>query len=336
MKVKLLCALLFVIAATIAPSRSLLASECGEISIARMHWQSAALLAEIDKLILTEGYGCPVTLVPGDTIPTFQSMNERGAPDVAPELWINSIREQLDKAVDEQRLFYGAKALADGGIEGWWIPHYVALTHPHITNVAEALKHPEIFIDPEDPEKGAVHNCPPDWSCSISTRNLFKAFEAEKKGFRLVEASSAEELRKSIIDAFEGRKGWLGYYWAPTALLGRYDMVRLSFGAPYNKTEWDSCTAVADCEDPKPNGWPSALAYTVVTKKMRDASPRAFDYLSRRSWHNSTINRLLAWMEENDATPEQAARHFLEEDDEIWMRWVTLDAANKIGGALDD
>ena len=62
-------------------------AECGNVQIAAMNWASAQLMANVDKIILEEGYGCSVELVPGDTMPTFTSLNEKGEPDVAPELW---------------------------------------------------------------------------------------------------------------------------------------------------------------------------------------------------------------------------------------------------------
>jgi glycine betaine/proline transport system substrate-binding protein len=50
---------------------------CGKISIANMNWASANFMAEVDKIILEEGYGCNVELVPGATMPTFTSMQEK-------------------------------------------------------------------------------------------------------------------------------------------------------------------------------------------------------------------------------------------------------------------
>ena len=64
---------------------------CGTVSIAEMNWASAQLLANVDKIILSKGYGCDVNIVPGDTMPTFTSMNEKGVPDVAGEMWINAV-----------------------------------------------------------------------------------------------------------------------------------------------------------------------------------------------------------------------------------------------------
>ena len=77
---------------------------CGNITIANMNWASANFMAEVDKVILEKGYGCTVELIPGATMPTFTSMNEKGEPDVAPEFWANSALEALTKATGEGRM----------------------------------------------------------------------------------------------------------------------------------------------------------------------------------------------------------------------------------------
>ena len=51
---------------------------------AEQNWASAELMANVDKIILEEGYGCEVELVPGATMPTFTSMNDKGTPDMNP------------------------------------------------------------------------------------------------------------------------------------------------------------------------------------------------------------------------------------------------------------
>ena len=76
-------------------------STCGDVTIAEMTWGSAAVAAHVQKVILSSGYGCNATLVPGDTVPTVTSMTEKSEPDLAPEIWINSAKEVVNKAVKE-------------------------------------------------------------------------------------------------------------------------------------------------------------------------------------------------------------------------------------------
>ncbi len=311
-----------------------LGEACGDVTIAKMNWQSADLLAQLDRIILSEGYDCNAVLVPGDTLPTFETMDKEGRPDIAPEFWINAVRQDFDQAVDEGRLEIAAASLSDGGVEGWWIPAYITEEHPDIKSIEDALKRPDLFPAPGKTDRGAVFNCPPGWSCRISTDNLFRAHDAEAKGFDLINTETPAELTDSIRDAFAEERGWLGYFWAPTATLGRYEMVRLDFEVPHDKQEWDSCTAVADCPNPQPNAWPKSSVYTVVAGPFRRRAVDAFSYLSNRSWNNRTVNGLLAWMEETGASTEDAARYFLEGNEEMWSGWVSPEAAEKLRNYL--
>ena len=152
------------------------AEDCGRVTIANMNWASAEVLANIDKIILEEGYGCDAELVAGDTQPTLTSMIEKGEPDVAPEAWVNAMRTVLDKATDEGKLHYASESLSEGGVEGWWIPKYIADENPEIKTVVDALNHPEVFPHPNDANKGGLYNCPEGWGCRVITTNMFKAY----------------------------------------------------------------------------------------------------------------------------------------------------------------
>ena len=322
------------VAAAAAPAVENTASACGKVTVANMNWQSAEVLANIDSIVMSEGYGCEVELVPGDTIPTLTAMMEKGQPDVAPEAWVNSVREPLEAAVKEGRLHYGAESLTDGGVEGWWIPKYVADAHPDIKTIDDALKHPELFPSVENKGKGVVHNCPSGWTCQLNTVNAFKAWDAEKKGFVLLDPGSAAGLDGSIAKAYERKEGWLGYYWAPTSILGKYEMVKLDAGVPHDKEAWEACNAVADCDNPQKNDWARSEVHTVITDRFQKAGGPAIDYLKARAWDNETVNTLMAWMSDNQATGADGARHFLKTQPEMWTGWVTPEAAEKIKASL--
>lgn len=310
------------------------ATACGRVTVANMNWQSAEVLAHIDSIILSKGYGCEVELVPGDTMPTLTAMMEKGQPDIAPEAWINAVREPLDAAAREGRLHYAAKALTDGGIEGWWIPRYTADAHPEIKTIADALKRPELFPSSEAKGKGAVHNCPAGWNCQITTGNAFRAWDAAKQGFLLVDTGSAAGLDGSIAKAYERKEAWLGYYWAPTSILGKYEMVKLDAGVPHDAQAWVACNAKLDCDRPVRTDWARAEVFTVVTDRFKQAGGPAWDYLAKRGWGNETVNGLLAWMSDNQATGADGATHFLKTQPGLWTTWVTPEAAARIQAAL--
>jgi glycine betaine/proline transport system substrate-binding protein len=308
-------------------------ADCGTITIAEMNWASAEMFAHVDKLILEEGYGCDVELVPGDTMPTATSMMEKGEPDVAPELWINSVRIALDAAVDEGRLHYAAEVLSDTGEEGWWIPQYLADANPDIVTVEDALARPELFPHPEG-DGAALYTCPSGWNCQISTGNLFQAYDAESKGFNLVDPGSGGALAGSIAEAYEKGEGWLGYYWAPTAILGKYPMKKLDFGVPHDFDEWSTCTSQEGCADPQKNSWVVSSVFTVVTDNFMNSTGPGMEYISKRALPNSTVNALLAWKDDNQATGEDTAIYFLQNYSE-WKSWVDFETTLAVEAAID-
>jgi glycine betaine/proline transport system substrate-binding protein len=311
------------------------AAECGSVTIASMNWQSAEVLSNLDKIILNEGYGCSAEITVGDTVPTITSMAEKGQPDIAPEAWIDLLPEVVKKGTEEGRIVQVGSPLPDGGVQGWWIPKYIADAHPDIKTIPDMLKHPEIFPDPEDSKKGAIFNGPQGWGGTIVTSQYYKAFNAQKAGFTLVDTGSAAGLDGSIAKAYERKEGWVGYYWAPTALLGKYAMVKLDAGVPSDPAEWKRCNTVADCPDPKPNAWPTDHVVTLVAKPFSEkVGPDVMNYLSKRSWSNETVNKLMAWMTDNQASGEDGAKHFLKENKDVWTKWVSPEAAKKIEASL--
>ncbi|MFN3502928.1 MAG: glycine betaine ABC transporter substrate-binding protein, partial [Allorhizobium sp.] len=72
----------------------------------------------------------------------------------------------------------------------------------------------------------------------------------------------------------------------------------------------------------------------VVTKGFAEKAGVAMDYVQTRKWDNATVGKVLAWMEDNQGTNEDGARHFLETYPEMWTTWVAPDVAEKIKAAL--
>jgi len=311
------------------------AQDCGNVTIASMNWQSAEVLASLDEFILENAFGCDAEVIVGDTVPTLTSMIEKGQPDVAPEAWVDLLPEVIDKGVEDGKIKLTVDALSDGAVQGWWIPKYLADANPEIKTIDDVLAHPELFPDPEDASKGAIFNGPQGWGGTVITTQLFKAYDGAGHGFNLIDTGSAAGLDGSIARAYEREQGWAGYYWAPTALLGRYDMVKLDHGVPLDMDEWRRCTSVPDCTDPKKNDWPKDEVRTAVTTEFAGRAPaEVMDYLGKRSWTNETVNKLMAWMTDNQATGEAGARHFLQENEDLWKDWVSPEAAEKIKSAL--
>ena len=312
-------------------------AECGDVSVASMNWASAELMSEVDKFILEEGYGCSVEIVAGDTMPTFTSMNEKGQPDVAGELWTNAVAEPLDAAVGEGRLHKVNNGPITQLGEGWWVTPAFAEAHPDLIKDIDALlARPDLFPDQEDPSKGAFVGCPAGWGCQLANANLYRGFDMEAKGWVLVDPGSAAGLDASMAKAADRGEFWLGYYWSPTALIGKFGMVPVDMGPWAGKDNWDSCIVKAeqDCADPKASSWTESSVSTVVTDEFKQRGGVAIDYFAKRVFPGPVMNGMLVYMNENQASGEDATIEFLMNHEDVWTTWVTADAAAKIKAAL--
>ncbi len=307
---------------------------CGKVMIADMNWPSATFMANVDMLILKHGYGCDAELVPGDTMPTATSMIEKGEPDIAPELWSNSFAEQLEKGVAEKRLRIAGKSLSDGGEEGYWVPKYMVEKDPTLATIDGIKKNAKLFKHPEDPDKSAFMGCPAGWNCQITSGHLFNALKLAKAGFELVDPGSAAGLDGSIAKAYERKEPWFGYYWAPTAILGKYEMVKVDFGGGIDEAHFMACISQADCAEPEPTMYPPSPVLTVTTESFAGEAPEAYKYLTKRAFTNAEMNKLLVWIEENQADGETVAIYFLKNHEGRWTPWLMADVAAKVKKAL--
>jgi glycine betaine/proline transport system substrate-binding protein len=270
-------------------------------------------------------------------MPTFTSMQEKGEPDVAPEFWANAAIVELEAAVAEGKLHSINKAPITGLGEGWWVLPATLEKYPELTTADAILKRPDLFPHPEDPSKGGFHICPPGWNCELSNRNHFRAWEMEAKGWMIVETGSAAGLDGSIAKAAERGENWFGYYWSPTALIGKYNMQAVDMGEYAGKDNWDNCLSKPEqeCANPLKSSWVKSEVYSVATDNFKKTAGKdGMNYLKNRTYPGPVMNGMLVWMGENQAEGADAAIEFLKTKEDVWGKWVSGSAKKKIKAAL--
>lgn len=308
-------------------------ADCGDVSIAEMNWATAEVMANIDAVILREGYGCDVELIPGATIPSFTSLNEKGRPQIAPELWANSVEVLMNNGISEGRMQIVNEGPFSSAGEGYFIPRWLQEENPELTTVEAVLERPDLFPHPDDESRGGFVTCPAGWGCEVNANNLFRAFDMESKGWDLVLPGSGAGLDGTIAKAGERNEPWFGYYWSPTTLMSRYDMVKLDWETDFDADGWKNCIVVEGCANPQPTAWTPSRVVSLATTDFTNANPELVDYLNNRNFSESDVAQFLAWKEDNQATGEDTAFEFLATND-VWKQWVPADVAAKIQEAL--
>lgn len=299
-------------------------ADCGEVTITEMDWASSAMVTAVSKFLMEQGYGCTVQTVPSSTVPSLVSVAETGKPDIVTELWINGAPayQEMEEAGTITTV---ADVLSDGGNEGWWVPRYMVDAHPELATVEGLLANPDLL-------DGRFHNCPDGWACKNTNDDLTRNFGLVDAGYEIFVHGSGETLATSIASAYENREPWLGYYWAPTALLGKYDMVAVEMG-PYNEEAF-LCAADGECTAEGVSGFPVGPVKTVVTNDFEQREPEIAALMANVSFTNAQMSDVLAWREDNNATTDEAAVYFLTTYSDVWPEWLNDDARARLSALL--
>jgi glycine betaine/proline transport system substrate-binding protein len=300
-------------------------ADCGKVTMAGLSWGSASILGEIDKQILESKFGCEVEMVPGGTVPSFTSMNEKQYPDIMGELWPNAAGIDLyNKAIDEGRVVSVAEESPIGGVaEGWYILPNILETNPELTTLEAVLNRPDLFPHYENKNKGGFVTCPPGSGCQISNANLFVANKMKEKGWEMVEVGSYAAEDATISKAAQRGETWFGYYSAPTAFVGKYNLVKLDWGVGFAGQDNWNCITKPDCPNPKPSSWTESFVRTIFTDKYNQkVTPEIKKYFASRVIPGDVMNSLLLYMEDNQATPDMVAEYFIENNKDTVNGWL--------------
>ncbi len=313
-----------VLAAALTPTAGI-AADCGEVSITEMNWASAAVVTSVSKFLMEQGYGCDVTVVPSDTTPAVTSLAENGEPDIVTEMWVNSAGEAYNKLKENGKIIELGHVLDPGGVEGWWLPTYLVEEHPELKTIEGVMANPELV-------GGMFNACPDGWGCRITSDNRIRALKLDEKGFEIFYHGSGETLATSMAAAYQDKKPWFGYYWAPTVPLGKFDMTMVDLG-PFDEEAYKN-NQNKDTPNPGLSSFAPAPILTVVTKDFNKTHPEIAELMSKVTFKTDTMSGLLAWKDENNASNEETAVHFLTENKDVWAEWLSDDAKAKLSKIL--
>ncbi|MDA3811211.1 MAG: hypothetical protein PF518_12890 [Spirochaetaceae bacterium] len=276
-------------------------------------WDSVQVHNRIVAFIIENGYeGYKADYMPGDTLPIVNGVVQ-GDIDVDMESWHSNFPEVYKKGIESGDLIDLGKNMPDAP-QGWWIPRYLVegddAVAPNLKSVKDLLQYADLFGDPEDPSKAIVYGGVAGWSQLKISQKIFDDNKLES-AFNFGIAGSNAALAGTMVGAFAKKEAWVGYYWAPTPVLGKLDMIRLA-GSEYDPADVN----------------------ILVGKEMPKKAPEVVELLKKYSTSVADNNEFLAKMDENDWTTEETAKWFLKNKEAVWTPWVTEEVATKVKAAL--
>ena len=337
---KLINKVLAVSAISLSLMPAIASADCGKARLADFDWNSANVHTGIVQFILEHGYGCEVETTRGSTTPIMAAHYDSQL-DVVTELWYDNIVTQYDaveaagtirnigiNTPDSQQAFYVDRNTVDK----YNIKSVLDMNNPEIA---------ALFSDPENPGMGRMVSCIGGWTCYTINHVKQRVYGLDKF-YTNFDPGSSGALAAEIAGAFAKDRPIFTYYWAPTALMGKVDLVRLT-EPPYDAACWGAMMDVV--EDIKANGKDvykptcateykdMSLDKSVLTA-WADTHPEETAFLEAYSIPTATVNKLLAFYEgEADGDMELLAMEYLQNNSE-WKSWVSAEVAANVSDAL--
>ncbi|WP_273701681.1 ABC transporter substrate-binding protein [Tepidanaerobacter acetatoxydans] len=293
-------------------------------------WDSIRIHNAIARFIIEEGYGYKTDEMTGSSSITLQGLIQ-GDIDVYMEAWVDNYKEIYTSGIESGDIVE-LSVNFDDNTQGLYVPTYVIegdpergikASAPELKSIKDLPEYWEVFKDPDIPKKGRIYGSPPNWAADEILRKKFETYGLSEK-FEYFNPGSDTALNTSIVSAIEKGEPWVGYYWEPTWIMGKYDMTLLE-DEPYSLEKWENGYA---CE------FPGVKVTVAVNKEVTEKAPEVVGFLKNYKTSSELTNKMLAYMQENDVNATEAAMWFLREYEDLWAQWLPDDIANKVKKSL--
>lgn len=300
------------------------------IIFADLQWDSIQFHNKIAEIIVQHGYGYKTDETIATSPVGFAGLI-KGDIDVIMETWSTNYGAKYTDAIKNGDIIELSLNFDDNA-QGLYVPTYmikgdkergIEPMAPDLKNVRDLSKYWELFKDPEDPSKGRIYGAIPGWEADRILSAKLTSYGLDKT-YNYFSPGSDTALQGSMTKAYEKGEPWVGYYWEPTWIMGKYDMTLLG-DVPFDKAKWEDGF---QCEIP-------AVPCTVVVHKdMEKAAPDLVEFFKNYKTSSAVTSEALAYMQDSGDDAEGAAKWFLKNHEEIWTKWVSTDVVTKVKEAI--
>lgn len=290
------------------------------ITIGEGNWDSNAFHDQVAKIMIEEGYGVEVDVVPATTAVMVSGLKSNDV-NLTMELWSENV-ETYAEDVKNGDYIYVSTNYADNA-QGIYIPRYLQEEYPDLVTVKDLLKYPELFPNPEGGDKGIIYGGTEGWAATTHLHKKMEEYGLDAE-FTFKTIDSTASLNATLASAYKQEEPWVGYNWEPTWALGLYDMVLLE-DSDYSTEDFSNGIGA----------FPSVHVNVMVDTTFEETYPDVFLFLQNYETTSAIASEALAYMQENEVEAEEAAIWFLLNNKDLWESWVTEDAYNNILDAIE-
>ena len=290
-----------------------------------LNWTSAQVQNRVAQYIVEHGYGYPTDLVFGGTLPLFEGLR-KGDTHVTMEIWLPNQEIGWNEALEQGTVVSVGTSLVGDWQSTFVVPAYIAEQYPDLKTPQDLMKpeYQELFATDDSRGKARLVACVPGWSCELVNDEQIESYGLTDF-LHVIKPGSQDAMFSEIFGAYERQEPWLGYMWGTGDPAIKLDLVLLE-----EESYSDECWAAG-----KMCHFADSLVLIAVHNSLLPRAPDVVGFLQNWDFGVPAYNKVFLWSSENDATPEETAIYWLENNHDSWMSWVTEEAAEKVAAALD-
>ena len=302
----------------------------GTVVFADAGWESIRFHNYVAGIIMEKGYGYSMDMVPGSSPVVLLGMRQ-GDIDVQMEIWTSNIAEIYNDAIESGDVVELGVNF-DGNTQGLYVPTFVIEGDsergiepmaPGLKTVKDLADYWQVFLDEEDSTKGRIYGSPPGWAVDEIMRTKIETYGLDKY-YNYFSPGSDTSLAAAIVSAYERGEAIVAYNWEPSWIMGMMDVTLLA-DEPYSDELWNDGFA---CE------FETMEIAIAANSNFVKKAPELAEFLSKYHTSEELTNEALAFMMENETDEKAAALWFLENNAEIWTKWIPKDVAQKVKESL--
>ena len=299
------------------------------ISFADVGWDSIRFHNAVAMFIIEKAFGYDTEEIGGTTPIIYPALKE-GEIDVLMEMWTDNVPTYKEDIKNGDLLELSTNF--DDDSQGLYVPRYVIegdsvrgieAVAPDLKTVKDLLKYSDVFADPEEPGMGRIYGAISGWNIDTVLNKKFFEYGLNSC-YTYFSPGSDAALSAAFTSAYEKGKPIVGYYWEPTWLTGKYDLVRLT-DDPYDAVHFNE--GIGD--------FPAVRVTVCSSTQLLTKAPEVAGFLKKYKTSTQLTSEALAYMYDNSADYETTAKWFLKENSDLWTAWLTDKQVSLVKAALE-
>lgn len=283
------------------------------IRLAVNPWNGSAVNVEVAKQLLEDELGYTVETVDIDENAQWSAINT-GDLHASLEVWPSGHAQNVADFIDNpDGNVVNLGLLGPIGKIGWYVPSYVVDEHPALATW-EGFADPELaglFATAETGDLGQFLGGDPSfvqYDDDIIT-NLELPLE-------VVFAGSEEAILAALDSAVNREEPLLFYFWTPHSVHNAFDLTEVQLPEYSDACYENADGGGVDCD------YPADELFKIAWSDLETSAPAAFGLLSNMSYTTDDQIAMLAAVETEGMSIEDAAAGWIADNASVWQAWL--------------